>query len=111
MEFAGWLTISRLPTGARPQDYQQIAMLAFIQLIAATVLTTDLAYAGLFLAFVVVTPWVLTLSHLRAEIERNYPRGDRAARRHRPESRARVASYRRAALPARGPRCSASPCC
>lgn len=73
MEFAGWLTISRLANRRTAQDYQQIAMLAFIQLIAATVLTTDLAYAGLFLAFVVVTPWALTLSHLRAEIERNYP--------------------------------------
>jgi transglutaminase-like putative cysteine protease len=73
MEFAGWLTISRLCTRRSAQDHQQIAMLAFIQLIAATVLTTDLAYAALFLAFVIVTPWALTLSHLRAEIERNYP--------------------------------------
>jgi transglutaminase-like putative cysteine protease len=73
MEFAGWLSISRLCTRRSAQDHQQIAMLAFIQLIAATVLTTDLAYAALFLAFVIVTPWALTLSHLRAEIERNYP--------------------------------------
>jgi transglutaminase-like putative cysteine protease len=73
MEFAGWLTISRLANRRSAQDDQQIAMLAFIELIAATVLTTDLAYAGLFLAFVIVTPWALTLSHLRAEIERNYP--------------------------------------
>jgi protein-glutamine gamma-glutamyltransferase len=73
MEFAGWLSISRLANRRNAQDDQQIAMLAFIELIAATVLTTDLAYAGLFLAFVVVTPWALTLSHLRAEIERNYP--------------------------------------
>jgi hypothetical protein len=73
MEFAGWLTISRLCARRSAQDHQQIAMLAFIQLIAATVLTTDLAYAALFLAFVVVTPWALTLAHLRAEIERNYP--------------------------------------
>jgi transglutaminase-like putative cysteine protease len=73
MEFAGWLTISRLCSRRSAQDHQQIAMLAFIQLIAATVLTTDLAYAALFLAFVIVTPWALTLSHLRAEIERNYP--------------------------------------
>ncbi len=73
MEFAGWLTISRLCNRRTAQDHQQVAMLAFIQLIAATVLTTDLAYAALFLAFVVVTPWALTLAHLRAEIERNYP--------------------------------------
>jgi hypothetical protein len=73
MEFAGWLSISRLANRRSAQDDQQIAMLAFIQLIAATVLTTDLAYAALFLAFVIVTPWTLTLAHLRAEIERNYP--------------------------------------
>jgi transglutaminase-like putative cysteine protease len=73
MEFAGWLTISRLANRKNAQDDQQIAMLAFIELIAATVLTTDLAYGALFFAFVIVTPWALTLSHLRAEIERNYP--------------------------------------
>jgi protein-glutamine gamma-glutamyltransferase len=74
MEFAGCLTISRLCNRRNAQDQQQVAMLAFIQLIAATVLTTDLAYAALFLAFVIATPWALTLAHLRAEVERNYPR-------------------------------------
>lgn len=73
MEFAGLLTVSRLCNRRSAADYQQIAMLAFIQLIAATVLTTDLGYAVLFVAFVVVTPWVLTFAHLRREIERNYP--------------------------------------
>lgn len=73
MEFAGLLSISRLANRRSAADYQQVAMLAFIQLIAATVLTTDLGYAGVFLAFAVVTPWVLTFAHLRREIERNYP--------------------------------------
>jgi transglutaminase-like putative cysteine protease len=73
MEFSGVLSISRLANRRTAADYQQIAMLAFIQLIAATVLTTDLGYAGVFLAFAVVTPWVLTFAHLRREIERNYP--------------------------------------
>ncbi|MET0344417.1 MAG: DUF3488 and transglutaminase-like domain-containing protein [Polyangiales bacterium] len=73
MEFAGLLTLSRLANRRTAADYQQVAMLAFIQLIAATVLTTDLSYAGLFIAFVVATPWVLTFAHLRREIERNYP--------------------------------------
>ncbi len=48
-------------------------MLAFVQLIAATVLTTDLGYAVLFVAFVVVTPWVMTFAHLRREIEAELP--------------------------------------
>jgi hypothetical protein len=73
MEFSGVLSISRLANRRTAADYQQIAMLAFIQLIAATVLTTDLGYAGVFIAFAVVTPWVLTFAHLRREIERNYP--------------------------------------
>ncbi|HEY6877599.1 MAG TPA: DUF3488 and transglutaminase-like domain-containing protein, partial [Polyangiales bacterium] len=73
MEFSGLLSISRLANRRTAADYQQVAMLAFIQLIAATVLTTDLGYAGVFVAFAVVTPWVLTFAHLRREIERNYP--------------------------------------
>lgn len=73
MEFAGLLSISRLANRRTASDYQQIAILAFMQLIAATVLTTDLGYAGVFVAFAVVTPWVLTFAHLRREIERNYP--------------------------------------
>jgi protein-glutamine gamma-glutamyltransferase len=73
MEFAGLLSISRLANRRNAADYQQIAILAFIQLIAATVLTTDFGYAGVFVAFAVVTPWVLTFAHLRREIERNYP--------------------------------------
>jgi protein-glutamine gamma-glutamyltransferase len=73
MEFSGVLSISRLANRRTAADYQQIAMLSFIQLIAATVLTTDLGYAGVFVAFAVVTPWVLTFAHLRREIERNYP--------------------------------------
>ena len=73
MEFSGLLLVSRLCNRRTAADYQQVFMLAFIQLVAATVLTTDLGYAGVFVAFVIVTPWVLTFAHLRREIERNYP--------------------------------------
>jgi transglutaminase-like putative cysteine protease len=73
MEFAALLSISRLANRRTAADYQQIAVLAFMHLIAATVLTTDLSYASVFVVFVVATPWVLTFAHLRAEIERNYP--------------------------------------
>ncbi len=73
MEFAGLLTVSRLCNRRTAADYQQIAILAFVELIAATVLTTDVGYAVLFVAFVIVTPWALTFAHLRREIERNYP--------------------------------------
>jgi len=74
MEFAAFLSISRLFNRRSAAEYQQLAVLAFMHLIAATVLTTDVGYAGVFAAFVVATPWVLTFAHLRAEIEKNYPK-------------------------------------
>jgi transglutaminase-like putative cysteine protease len=42
-------------------------------LIAATVLSTSLSYAIIFIGFVIATPWMLALSQLRREIEGNYP--------------------------------------
>jgi protein-glutamine gamma-glutamyltransferase len=73
IEFAAFLQISRLFNRRTAVDYQQIAVLAFLHLIAATVLSTNLSYAALFIGFVVATPWMLALSHLRREIEGNYP--------------------------------------
>jgi transglutaminase-like putative cysteine protease len=73
MEFAAFLQVSRLFNRRGAADYQQVAVLAFLHLIAATVLSTSLAYAAIFLGFVVATPWMLALSHLRREIEGNYP--------------------------------------
>ncbi len=74
MEFAAFLSVSRLFNRRSAAEYQQIAVLAFMHMIAATVLTTDLGYAGVFVAFVIATPWALTFAHLRGEIERNYPK-------------------------------------
>ena len=73
IEFAAFLQVSRLFNRRSAADYQQIAVLAFLHLIAATVLSTSLSYALLFIGFVVATPWMLALSHLRREIEGNYP--------------------------------------
>jgi transglutaminase-like putative cysteine protease len=73
MEFTALLQISRLMNRRGAGDYQQIAVLAFLHLIAATVLSTELTYGLIFLGFVIVTPWMLALSHLRREIEGNYP--------------------------------------
>ncbi len=72
MEFAAFLQISRLFNRRTAADYQQIAVLAFLHLIAATVLSVSLLYAVLFIGFVIVTPWMLALSNLRREIESNY---------------------------------------
>lgn len=73
MEFTAFLQLSRLMNRRGARDYQQIAVLAFLHLIAATVLSTELTYGVVFLGFVIVTPWMLALSHLRREIEGNYP--------------------------------------
>lgn len=73
LEFAAVLQLSRLYNRRTAQDYQQIAVLSFLHLIAATVLSTKLTYALVFVGFVIATPWMLALSHLRREIEANYP--------------------------------------
>jgi transglutaminase-like putative cysteine protease len=73
IEFTAFLQISRLMNRRDAAAYQQIAVLAFLHLIAATVLSTELSYAAIFVGFVVVTPWMLALSHLRREIEGHYP--------------------------------------
>jgi transglutaminase-like putative cysteine protease len=73
IEFAALLQISRLWVRRTAQDYQQIAVLSFLHLIAATVLSTSLSYAVIFIGFVIATPWMLALSQLRREIEGNYP--------------------------------------
>ncbi|HEX4353677.1 MAG TPA: DUF3488 domain-containing protein, partial [Polyangiales bacterium] len=73
IEFAAFLQISRLWNRRTAADYQQIAVLSFLHLIAATVLSTSLSYAIIFIGFVIATPWMLALSQLRREIEGNYP--------------------------------------
>ncbi len=73
IEFAAFLQVSRLANRRTAADYQQIAVLAFLHLIAATVLSASLSYALIFVGFVIVTPWMLALSQLRREIEGNYP--------------------------------------
>jgi transglutaminase-like putative cysteine protease len=72
LEFAGFLQVTRLMNRRTAADHQQIAVLAFLHVIAATVLSTEIAYGLVFVGFVIVTPWMLVLSHLRREIEANY---------------------------------------
>lgn len=72
MEFAGFLQISRLFHRRSAKDHQHIQTLAFLHLIAATVLSTGLDYAFVFLGFVLATPWMLAFTHLRVEIESHY---------------------------------------
>ncbi|MGE0785056.1 MAG: DUF3488 and DUF4129 domain-containing transglutaminase family protein [Sandaracinaceae bacterium] len=73
LEFTGALQVSRLYNRRTAREYQQIGAIALLQLVAATVLSTDLDYAVAFLGFLVVTPWMLSLSHLRDELEAHSP--------------------------------------
>jgi hypothetical protein len=75
VQYAAFLQISRLCHRKTAADYQQIAILAFLHLIAGTVLSSGLEYGVVFFGFVVVMPWMLTLTHLRKELEAQYPIG------------------------------------
>lgn len=79
LEFTAALQISRLFNRRGAREHQQIAALALLHLIAATVISTELSYGLAFLGFVIVTPWMLSLGHLRAEIE-GQQRGEDADR-------------------------------
>ncbi|MFO0604108.1 MAG: DUF3488 and transglutaminase-like domain-containing protein [Polyangiales bacterium] len=95
VEFASLLQIMKLATRRSARDYQQITVLALLQLIAATVLGGGLSYAVCFLGFVIATPWAMTLGHLRREIEGNYLADARAGRAGVPIDVARILRSRR----------------
>ncbi|NNK05852.1 MAG: DUF3488 domain-containing protein [Deltaproteobacteria bacterium] len=69
VQYAAFLQISRLSHRKTAADYQQIAILGFLHLIAGTVFSTGLDYAVVFFGFVIVMPWMLALTHLRKELE------------------------------------------
>ena len=69
VQYAAFLQISRLSHRKTAADYQQIAILGFLHLIAGTVLSAGLDYAVVFFGFVVVMPWMLALTHIRKELE------------------------------------------
>lgn len=75
-ELAAMLQISRLAHRRRAADYKQIAGLALLHLIAATVLYRDLSYAALFIGYVIVTPWMLGLTSIREALERQHRDAD-----------------------------------
>jgi len=95
VEFASLLQIMKLATRRSARDYQQITVLALLQLIAATVLGGGPSYAICFLGFVIATPWAMTLGHLRREIEGNYLADARAGRAGVPIDVARILRSRR----------------
>lgn len=72
--WTGALQIARLANRRTAREYLQIALLSFLHLCAATVLSTEITYGLAFLGFIVVIPWMLALTHLRAEIESQHLR-------------------------------------
>jgi protein-glutamine gamma-glutamyltransferase len=78
LEFSIVLLGLKLCSRGRFSDYQQIAALGFLNIIGATITNFDLVYAASFLAFVLLSPVVLTLSHLRGEMEKRF-HGDGSA--------------------------------
>ncbi len=77
VEFAALLQIARLATRRGAAHDQQIIVLALLHFIAGTVLGGGLTYGLCFLAFLVVAPGALVISHLRREVEGNYRQGAR----------------------------------
>jgi protein-glutamine gamma-glutamyltransferase len=78
MEFAAVLLGLKLASRGTAGDYQQIVVLAFLHVIAATIVVDDLSYAASFLTFVLLSPPVLALAHLRSEMESRFAADPRA---------------------------------
>ncbi len=76
LEFAASLQWVRLWTRRVPKDDAQIALLAFLHLIAGTVLTTSLTFGAVFVVFVLCTPLILFINHLSRTVGR-LPAGQR----------------------------------
>lgn len=93
VQYAAFLQISRLSHRKTAADYQQIAILAFLHLIAGTVLSSGLDYGVVFFGFVIVMPWMLTLTHLRKELETEYGVGSAMLRAELESERLTSASF------------------
>jgi protein-glutamine gamma-glutamyltransferase len=77
VQFAAALQVLRLATRRGAAHDQQIVALSLLHLIAGSHLTAGLAYGACFIAYMVVAPGALVLSHLRREVEGNYRQGAR----------------------------------
>lgn len=69
--FLVWLTITKACNRRSARDWQQMYLLAFLMLVAGSVLNPDLTYGVCFLGYVISATWALTLFHLRREMEDN----------------------------------------
>jgi transglutaminase-like putative cysteine protease len=72
VQFAAFLQVNKLFNRRRQNDYDQIAILSLLHLIASAILTTEISYALVFVLYAVVTPWMLVLGQIRREVEAKY---------------------------------------
>ncbi len=70
--FIVFLTVNKLFNRVASRDYLQLYVVSFLQMVAATALSSDLVYGVLFLFYIVFTTWTLILFHLKREMEENY---------------------------------------
>lgn len=70
-QFLTWLIVAKMFNRKIARDWQQIYLLAFLMLVAGSVLNPELTYGLCFLGFVISTTWAMTLFHLRREMEDN----------------------------------------
>ncbi|HET9624832.1 MAG TPA: DUF3488 and transglutaminase-like domain-containing protein, partial [Kofleriaceae bacterium] len=70
-QFLVWLIVAKAFNRRAARDWQQMYLLAFLMLVAGSVLNADLTYGLCFLGFVIASTWALTLFHLRREMEDN----------------------------------------
>ncbi len=71
-EFLVWLVVAKACNRATARDWLQLYLLAFLMLVAGSVLNADLTYGACFLGFVITSTWSLTLFQLRREMEESF---------------------------------------
>ncbi|MCX5746878.1 MAG: transglutaminaseTgpA domain-containing protein [Proteobacteria bacterium] len=70
-QFLVWLVVVKGYNRRAARDWQQLYLLAFLMLVAGSVLNADLTFGLCFLGFVITSTWALTMFHLRREMEDN----------------------------------------
>jgi len=95
IQFVLYLGINKLFNRKSSADYLQLYVLSFLQMVAATVLSTDLLFGVLFLFYIVFLTWALFLFHLKREMEENFLLKYRDSLEGRPVKIQRVLNSRR----------------
>lgn len=71
-EFLVWLVVAKACNRAAARDWLQLYLLAFLMLVAGSVLNAELSYGVCFLGFVITSTWALALFQLRREMEDSF---------------------------------------